>query len=136
MTIANPPTSMPIKESTPSPTPSVTSSSIDGGPTEAPTSASGAVIIDDDAPSTSVATTKPPTKAPMSAQSSPPATKTWLSFVVTYASELYTTVKDPQNVQEILRTVHSEIRKSLHHLIKQQNVSIFIELLESELVGT
>jgi hypothetical protein len=102
-------------------------------PTSTPTTASGVVILDEP----TLSTKNIPTYAPMSmVQNNPPVPASWLSFVVTYTSELYTVVKDPKNIQGILRTVHGDVRKSLSHLIKQQNVSIVIELLESELLGT
>ena len=101
-------------------------------PTSIPTSGSGVVLLD--GPTTGPKTTT--TKAPISViQSSAPVPSSWLSFVVTYTSELYTIVKDPKNIQDIVRTVHGDVRKSLSHLIKQQNVSIVIELLESENLG-
>jgi hypothetical protein len=105
--------------------------------TSTPTSASGVVVIDD-GPTSSATTAKSPTKAPTSVVvvNTPPVPTSWLSFVVTYTSELHTVVKDPKKVLDILRTVHGDVRKALSQLIRQQNVSIVIELLESELLGT
>lgn len=120
------PTVMPKTASTTTPT--STSSDVEG-PTSIPTTGSGVVLLDEP--------TSAPTISPiLVVQSSPPVASSWLSFVVTYTCEMYTIAKDPLNVNEILRTVHGDIRKSLHRLIKQQNVSIVIELLESELLGT
>ena len=108
----------------PSTTPTASSSSdspISPSTTSTPTSAAGVVILDE------------PTKAPISVVQHVPAS--WLSFVVTYTSEMYTNVKDPKNIEGILRAAHIDVRKSLSHLIQQQNVTIVIELLQSEFLG-
>jgi hypothetical protein len=98
-------------------------------PTSLPTSISGIVI--GDTPSNEVK----PTKSPVTMQNNQ-VPKTWLSFVVTYTSQMYTIVQDSAGVGEILRKVHGDIRHSLQRLVTLQNVSITITMLESELLGT
>jgi hypothetical protein len=101
--------------------PSVKESS---SPSAAPTTFSGVVFL----PQTIVPTVAPTANSTLKSESD------WVSIAFSYTSQFYTI--NSNQLRIAVTTVTDEITNSLRRLVKQLNVSVTVQFLSTEVLGT